>query len=111
MAFDFNLSVRFVSGGTERGQRPCLSSQGVSSMNEWLYEELAGLQQSKQDQTTKDERLRLLQQQTAVIWNDLRPVLQDAVQKMNEMSEFRKLTGGIVYAPGVDRVEIRKQTT
>lgn len=80
-------------------------------MNEWLYDELAELEQTKQDQTAKDKRRALLQQQTAVIWNDLKPVLQDAVQKMNETSQFRKLTGGIVHAPGVDRVEIRKQTT
>lgn len=80
-------------------------------MNEWLYDELAQLEQAKQGQTTNDNRLTLLQQQTAVLWNDLTPVLQDAVEKLNTMSEFRKLTGGLSHATGLDRVEIKKHAT
>jgi hypothetical protein len=80
-------------------------------MNDWVFQELRELEQTKQDDTAKSNRLNLLQQQTIAIWGDLKPVLEDAVEKLNTIPEFKKMTGGIVYAPGEDRIEIRKRAT
>jgi len=79
-------------------------------MNGW-EEERAELERERQDKTAKDNRLSLLQSQTAILWNDLKPVLRDAVEKMNTIPDFRRRTGGIVYADGEDKVEVRMQTT
>jgi hypothetical protein len=104
MAFDFNLSVRFFSGGAERRQWSYLSSQGALSMNEWLDDELNELRRKKEDKAAGDKRIELLQRQTDVLWQALEPVLRDAVVKMNvDGSEFRKETGGLDYDRPTDK--------
>jgi hypothetical protein len=111
MAFDFNLSLRFSSGGIERGQRFYLSSQGVSSMNEWLDDELKELKRKKENKAAGEKKIALIQKQTEVVWQTLVPVLKDAVIKMNvDGSDFRKETGGLAYGtPSDKKVEIGRR--
>jgi hypothetical protein len=111
MAFDFNLSLRFSSGGIEHGQRFYLSSQGVSGMNEWLDDELKELKRKKENKAAGEKKIVLIQKQTEVVWQTLVPVLKDAFDKMNaDGSEFRKETGGLDYHRPTDKkVEIGRR--
>ena len=78
-------------------------------MNEWLTEELAEVQRKKADKQAKQERADLIQEQTKVLWNNLKPVLKDAVDQMNaEGSEFRKMIGGLGLSDSDNIVTIRK---
>ena len=62
-------------------------------MNEWIAEELAGLQKRKQVQATIDNRQDVLEKQAEVLWNALNSVLKDALEKLNSTTEFRELAG------------------
>lgn len=73
-------------------------------MNEWLDEELEELDRKKKNKAEKDNRSDLLQRQTEILWKTLKPILKDAVAKMNvDGTEFRKLTGGLAYVDGSGR--------
>ena len=81
-------------------------------MNKWLNDELAELKQKKIDKAENDRRLDLLQQQTEVLWRNLKPILKDAVVQMNaDGSEFRKLTGGLSWADEDKKIVIGKTTS
>ncbi len=64
-------------------------------MNEWLDEEVAELDQAKKDKAAEKKKLKLRQQQTQVLWKNLKHVLRDAVQQINATPKLRKLTGGL----------------
>jgi len=66
-------------------------------MNEWLDEEIAELDQAKQDKAAEKKTLKLRQQQTQVLWKNLKHVLRDAVQQINATPKLRKLTGGLSF--------------
>jgi hypothetical protein len=109
MAFDFNLSLHVFSRGSERGQQVTLSSKGAGSMNEWLDDELAEIEEEERNEAKQNDRLALTRQQMAVLWDELRMVLRDAVSKMNaDDSKFRKLTGGLSFQDGNEKIIIRK---
>lgn len=63
------------------------------NMNEWLAEELNELQKRKHVQATKDDRQDSLEKQAEVLWNTLKSMLDDALEKLNSTIEFREHTG------------------
>lgn len=80
-------------------------------MNEWLDEELAQLEQEKQDESVKQIRLELIQQHTGRVFESLKLSIQDAAEQMNQRPEFRQRTGGLTCKHGyVDRIEVTKDT-
>lgn len=62
-------------------------------MNDWVAEELSELLKRKQGQATKGDRRDLLEKQIEVLWNALKAVLNDALEKLNAETEFKEITG------------------
>lgn len=80
-------------------------------MSDWLDDELAEIEQEKQEEKANTERLTLLQKQTDVLWEHLKTELARSVDRINEPdSQFRKMTGGVNISAIKDanKVEIRR---
>jgi hypothetical protein len=108
MSFDFKISLSVCSGH----QSPARTfSQGASSMNEWLNDELQELEQEKQAESAKHNTQELIQRQTGRVWENVKAAIQDAAEQMNQIPEFRKRIGGLTCQHAyVDRIEVTKDT-
>ena len=81
-------------------------------MNEWLYDESAALDRLKEDERSAQQKLELRQQWTARLFNDLKPLLENAATQINHGENFanlRQTIGKLDCASAyVDRIEITR---
>ena len=79
-------------------------------MNEWLKEELVDLERDEQQKQVKQQRLEMVRQQAVRVWEELKVLIKDATEQMNQSEPFRKKTGGLDCTDYGDRIEVHKTT-
>jgi hypothetical protein len=78
-------------------------------MNEWINDEIAQLDQAKEDQKARENRLELIRQHTTRLWSDLKLLIQDAAEQVNGSEKLRKHTGGLAcQAEHTQKIEVNK---
>jgi len=100
--FALNLTLSVSFGET-------VSHKGDSPMNEWLNDELAGFEKQDNEKRAQAERQNLIQQHAYRVFQDIKLLMENAVQQMRTSVEFKKrvgdLEGQFMY---VDKVVVKK---
>jgi acyl-CoA-binding protein len=58
-------------------------------MNEWLKDEVAALESAERKRQEDQKRLDLVRQHTYRVWEQLKHLIQDAAEQMNQMPEMK----------------------
>jgi len=78
-------------------------------MNEWINDELLDLARAAKEQEASDRRVEVIRNHTLRVWEQIRMMIKDAAEQMNQIPELKQRTGGLNCMSGYsDRIEVTK---